>query len=124
MAVTAGEQLRADLTDALARASRNAGAPLSWDEREQRAVDAAVRAADHIELLERVIAGEAAAEQPNASAVTKAAAEIRQQDRHLAECLARLDLGHAWAAEAGKSQRHVDMARQRWGAQRPTRRVK
>lgn len=122
---SAGEQLRADLTDALARESATTGVDLVFDEREQRAVDAACRCADHIELLERVIAGESAAEQLNTSALSKAIAEVRQLDRSIMEHLARLDMGSQWAAGAAKNPHTQAMARARWGATpRPARRVK
>ncbi|MGV0699147.1 hypothetical protein [Mycolicibacter sinensis] len=125
MDVTAGEQLRADIDAAVARASAELGQPLRFDEREARAVAAAVRAADTIALLERLMAAEAATEAPNTSVITKMAAEARQQDRHLGECLARLDLP-SWAVKGGKSPRHAAMAQARWGGSgpRPVRRVK
>ena len=50
-----GFELRAALDAALARESQRCGQPLKWDEREAQHVDAAVRAAEHVDALQELL---------------------------------------------------------------------
>jgi hypothetical protein len=115
--VSAGQQLRAGLDGALARESDKLGQPLRWDEREQHHIDAAVRAANHVEQLEGLLAAEFEGEK-RAAVVTKLTAEIRLQDHTVSEHLGRIQLGEL---QPTKSPQHRQAARQRWGAERPKR---
>lgn len=54
-AVSAGQRLSAALDGALQREADRLGQRLRWDEREQHHIDTAVRAADHVELLQQLL---------------------------------------------------------------------
>lgn len=114
-----GSELRAALDAALARESQRCGQPLRWDEREQNHVDSAVRSADHIEALQKLLDEELAGERRPAT-VVKLTSEIRLQQHAIAEHLGRIQLGDL---APSKSPRHQDAAAARWGAPRPKRRV-
>src|SRR6476619_6854479 len=103
---SAGQRLRAGLDAALARESEKLGQPLRWDEREQHHIDAAVRAADHVEQLQRLLDAELEAER-RASVVTKLTAEIRLQDHTVSEHLGRIQLQEL---QPTKSPQHRDAA--------------
>lgn len=113
--MTAGEQLGAALDAALGRESQKLGQPVRWDEREQRHVDAACRAADAVEVLDELIAAELAGE-GRGSLVVKYLAERRLQDDKVSEHLKWLQLDEFAPL---KSPQHVAAGQQRWaGAQR------
>jgi hypothetical protein len=114
---SAGQRLRAGLDAALAREAEKLGQPLRWDEREQHHIDAAVRAAGHVEALQRLLDVELGGER-RAAVETKLTAEIRLQDHTVSEHLGRLQLGEL---QPLKSPQHRDAARERWGVQRPKR---
>jgi hypothetical protein len=112
----AGKRLRADLDAALARESdKLGGAPLRWDEREQQHIDAAMRAADHVAKLERILNAELAREEVRPTALVKLAGEIRLQDRAIGEHLGHLKLDEF---APSTSAQHRAAARARWGADR------
>jgi hypothetical protein len=108
--MTAGEELRASINAALARASQEAGAELAWSETEQVALDSACHAADRAAALRTLLGDELAGER-RPSVAAKGAAELRQQERHVTDMLARLSFG----TEPAKSSRHQRAANARWG---------
>ncbi|RUP07131.1 MAG: hypothetical protein EKK34_00560 [Mycobacterium sp.] len=72
----AGKALRARLNTALLREGDKLGKRLAWDEREAHHVDAACRAADHVESLQRRL-NEETDGQNKATIVVQLTAEIR-----------------------------------------------
>ncbi|MCV7382200.1 hypothetical protein H7K38_26655 [Mycobacterium alsense] len=102
----------------MARESARRGLPLRWDEREAHHIDAAVRAADHVAKLQRLLNAELRGEK-RASIAAKMMAEIRLQDQVVADHLARIQIGDLPVA---KSPQHRDAAQQRWGENRPPKR--
>ncbi|MGH3556435.1 hypothetical protein [Mycobacterium sp.] len=113
--MTPGQQLRAALDAALAREGERLGQQLRWDEREQHHIDAACRAVDAVELLDRRIAAEQVGED-RGTMVVKYLAERRLQDDKVAEHLKWLQLEQFAPL---KSPRHVAAGAARWaGVQR------
>lgn len=101
----AGDTLRAAMNAALARASKDAGGDLVWDEKEQAALDAACAAADRAERLTGI-----AQASTDAGEVVKLSAELRMLEKHRSDMLARLSLDTGPA----KSARHQRAANARW----------
>jgi hypothetical protein len=113
--MTAGEQLRVGLDAALAREGQRLGQKLRWDEREGHRIDAACRAADAVELLDRRIAAEQVGED-RGTMVVKYLAERRLQDDKVGEHLKWLQLEQFAPL---KSPQHVAAGQARWaGVQR------
>lgn len=115
---TAGNRLRNALDAALERESKSVGRQLRWDEREAAHIEAACRAADHVELLQARLAEEAAVDN-RANSIVRLTSEVRMQDRAVGEHLAYLQL--AEFAPTPKSARHQAAVRVRWGAERKQR---
>jgi len=113
MAMTAGRKLRRDLDAELRKAGTAQGHVLVWSAREVAAIDAAVQAADHVEVLlarfDIAAAGDPG-DMSVAAALCKLSAEIRQHRRTIADMVARLEFGPGKA----KSDRHVRSAQARW----------
>jgi hypothetical protein len=109
VAVTAGEALRARWDAALF----DYDASLSWDEAECHHLEAAARAADRIELLQKQLDAEAAGEN-RPTVLVKISAELRALDRAVGDHLGRVTIGEG----AGKSPQHQAAANARWTARR------
>jgi hypothetical protein len=112
-AVTAGQRLRAGIDAALGRERLTLGKPnLEFDEREGQHLDAACRAADAVELLDRRIAEELAGEN-RGSMVVKYLSERRLQDDKVSEHLKWLQLEEFAPL---KSPQHVAAGQNRWAS--------
>jgi hypothetical protein len=107
--MTAGEALRGQMDAALARAAKDAGRTLEWTEPELHHLAAAARAADRVELLNRQLAAEVAAEN-RPTVVVKVSAELRALDKAVGEHLGRVEVGEGTA----KSAQHQAAVRARW----------
>jgi hypothetical protein len=118
MTGSAGKRLRSQLDAALAREADKLGMPLRFDEREAHHVEAAMRCADNRAHLQRMLNAELRGEK-RPTIVTKLAAEVRLQDRAIAEHLGRISVGDL--APLGVSVQHRAAARARWGAPRSRR---
>lgn len=116
----AGRRLRTALDSALKRESEKVGLPLVFDAREQAHVDAAVRAADHVAKLQRLLNEELRGEK-RVSVAAKLMAEIRLQDLMVADHVGKVGLAEL---TPGKSVQHQAAAVARWGANRPQKRVR
>lgn len=103
-----GELLRAAMDAALSREAQESGRQLEWDERDTHHLDAAARCADRVDVLQRQLDAELAAEN-RASVVVKISAELRALDRATAEHLSKIQVG-----VPAKSERHVAAVRARW----------
>jgi hypothetical protein len=109
--VTAGEALRAAIDAALDRERVKLGKPaLQFDEREEQHLDAACRAADAVELLDRQVAAEMAGEN-RGSLIVKYLAERRLQDDKVSEHLKWIQLEEFAPL---KSPQHAAAGQQRW----------
>jgi hypothetical protein len=109
--VTAGEQLRAAIAAAMDRERVKLGEPdFQLDEREQQHLDAACRAADAVELLDRQVAAEMAGEN-RGTMVVKYLAERRLQDDKVSEHLKWIQLEEFAPL---KSPQHVAAGQARW----------
>jgi hypothetical protein len=117
--MTAAERVRAGLDAALADAGRQIGATLEWDAREREHVEAAIAAAEVVDVLDELLTAEREGER-RPSMIVKLAAEQRLQRLAVSEHLRRLNLD-TLAPEQG-SRQHSEAARARWGAERPKRR--
>lgn len=106
---TAGVRLRADLDAALARAGKEVGRPLEWDEKELLTLVTAGKVADRAEVLRGMFADEQAG-QARPTVLVKISAELRMCDRQVVDLVARINPGVGVA----KSERHVRAARARW----------
>jgi hypothetical protein len=115
-AVSAGVMLRAAINAALDRERIKLNKPrLQFDEREEQHLDAACRAADAVELLDRQIVAERAGE-GRGSLIVKYLAERRLQDDKVSEHLKYLQLEEFAPL---KSPQHVAAGQSRWaGKQR------
>jgi AICAR transformylase/IMP cyclohydrolase PurH len=120
VSVSSGRRLRQSLDAALARESDRLGMPLVFDAREQQHVDAAVRAADHVAKLQRLLNAELRGEK-RASVAAKLMSEIRLQDLVVAEHVAKIGLSELTPA---KSSQHQAAATARWGENRPQKKVR
>jgi hypothetical protein len=110
-AVSAGETLRGAINAALDRERTKLNKPrLQFDEREGQHLDAACRAADAVELLDRQVAAEMAGEN-RGSLVVKYLAERRLQDDKVSEHLKYLQLEEFAPL---KSPQHVAAGQSRW----------
>jgi hypothetical protein len=113
--MTAGQELRAAIDAALAREGEQLGQKLRFDEREQQHVDAACRAADAVELLDRQIADELSGDN-RGTMLVKYLAERRLQDDKVSEHLKWIQLEQFALL---KSPQHVAAGAARWtGVQR------
>ena len=110
---TAGARLHSELDAALARAGKELGRSLEWDEQETLTLVTAVKAADRAEVLREMFAAERAGE-ARAEILLKISAELRQVDRQVVDLASRLNPGVGPA----KSARHVKAARRRWDMKR------
>jgi hypothetical protein len=111
----AGKRLLAGLDAALKRESEKAGLPLIFNPREQAHVDAAVRAADHVAKLQRLLSAELRGE-ARASVAAKLMSEIRLQDLVVAEHVGKIGLAELAPAKSATQQSAA--ATERWGANR------
>jgi len=107
---TAGQRLRGALDAALTREGERLGQKIRWDEREAQHIDAACRAADAVELLDRRIAAEQTGED-RGTMVIKYLAERRLQDDKVSEHLKWLLLEEFAPL---KSPQHVAAGQARW----------
>jgi len=107
---TAGQQLRADMDAALARASRDLGQPLEFSEVERHTLARAAAAADRCDELRRLWEAELSRPQPRATSAANLAAELRLTEKAVVDLLARVNLGVGPA----KSERHQRAAHARW----------
>ena len=110
MSESAGDALRADMAEALARASKDLGQNLEWSEREVDIIGRAGSTADRAEELREVYAAERAGED-RATVSVKLSAELRALDRQVVDLVARVNAGLG----PPKSERHQRAARARWG---------
>ena len=103
---TAGQQLRAQLDEGLARTGQERGVSLEWDERELAHLAAAQAAADTAELLrERLSTPEL-----DPGTVVRLSAERRLQLKAVGDHVDRLGI---WTTTP-KSERHVRAGKARW----------
>ncbi|WP_156659251.1 hypothetical protein [Mycobacterium sp. 852002-53434_SCH5985345] len=110
--MTAGQQLRAQFAEALARASRECGRALEWTEAEVVALDLAAECADRADVVRALLDRELARPEPRATNVTKLSAEVRLLNKAKMDYLWRLNPGPGVA----KSERHQRAGRMRWEA--------
>ncbi|MCV7245885.1 hypothetical protein H7J83_24715 [Mycobacterium mantenii] len=108
------------MSDALKRESEKAGLPLVFDAREQAHVDAAVRAADHVAKLQRLLNEEMRGER-RVSVAAKLMAEIRLQDQVVADHVGKIGLPELAPTKSAQQQA---AATARWGVNRPPKRVR
>ncbi|WP_029108548.1 hypothetical protein [Mycobacterium sp. URHD0025] len=110
---TAGQLLRASFDAALARVGQETGRVLEWDESEQVALAAAMRAADRSAELTQLYDAERAGK-ARATCLTRFSAEIRLCDKQVIDMIARInaDVGqhvpspqHSRAAHARNAAR-------------------
>ncbi|AFJ36987.1 hypothetical protein W7S_20180 [Mycobacterium sp. MOTT36Y] len=113
--MTAGEALRATMDAALADASEGDSKDYEWSEHELHHLEAASRAADRVELLQRALDAAAAANDP--ALAVKISAELRACDKAIGDHLARVQIGEGPA----KSERHQRAANSRWDSVRKAR---
>ncbi|MBO0680335.1 hypothetical protein JRC04_22955 [Mycolicibacterium sp. S2-37] len=116
MGVSAGQKLRKEFDDALARASKELGRPLVWDEHEEQSLDAAANAADRREQLANVYAAELVGEK-RPSILVKLSGEMRLLERAAADFTRRVQIGPGVA----KSARHQAAVKVRWDNERKRR---
>lgn len=106
---SAGQTLRDEFDDALAKASKRLGKTMHWDEHERHALTAACSAADRRAELQTVFDAERSGEnQPGV--LIKLSAELRQLDKAIADHLGRVRIGPGVA----KSERHQRAVNARW----------
>jgi hypothetical protein len=110
---TAGMRLHSELDAALARAGKELGRNLEWDEQETLTLVTAAKAADRAEVLREMFAAEQAGE-ARPTMLLQISAELRQVDRQVIDLVARINPGVGPA----KSARHVKAARRRWDMKR------
>jgi len=110
---TAGVRLRAGLDAALARAGKELGRTLEWDERELLTLGTAAQVADRAEVLREMFADEQAGK-ARPTILVKISAELRMCDRQVVDLVTRINPGVGVA----KSERHVRAARHRWDMKR------
>jgi hypothetical protein len=107
---SAGQKLREELDEDLARIGRRLGQTLHWNTRERAAIAAAAEAADLHAELQAMLAAELANERRPAE-VVRMMTETRQLRRMIAVQLDRLNFAGQLTA---KSRQHQEAANTRW----------
>jgi hypothetical protein len=108
--LSAGQQLRADMDAALARAGRDLGTELEFSDVEKHTLARAASAADRCEQIRRLWQAELDRPEPRATSAANLAGELRLTEKAVVDLLTRVTLGTGPA----KSDRHQRAARSRW----------